>query len=241
MSKYVRDWEWGTKYPNFRKSEFKCPRYCDGYGNGIASSLVDNLQSLRNKYGSVDITSGYRCKKYNSTLSGASSDSWHLLGQAADFKFTSGITKNQSRRIEIVNEIKRMPYVHYTYCNVNGNHPNMENAIHMDCYLVDTDVVEWQKVMNGQYNAGLAVDGSYGPASQKCANNNYLYLGKNAPVHITWLQQQLLWRGYDIGKEGIDGSFGYSTERALKQFQKDHGLDQDGKCGKETTRQLLFY
>ena len=28
MSKYVQDNEWGTKYPNFRKDEFRCP-CCD--------------------------------------------------------------------------------------------------------------------------------------------------------------------------------------------------------------------
>mgnify|MGYP003287851762 CR=1 FL=1 len=33
MFKYVQDNEWGTKYPNFKKSEFKCPcGKCNGYG-----------------------------------------------------------------------------------------------------------------------------------------------------------------------------------------------------------------
>lgn len=40
MSKYVLDHEWGTKYPNFKKSEFKCPcGNCNGYGEGIATTL----------------------------------------------------------------------------------------------------------------------------------------------------------------------------------------------------------
>ena len=116
----------------------------------------------------------------------------------------------------------------------------MGSAIHVDCYLNDIDVMEWQNIMNGQYKAKLAVDGSYGELSQKAANKNYLYRGKNAPIHITWLQQQLKWRGYDLGVSGIDGSFGFATEKALKQFQKDHRLEQDGKCGSNTTRELLF-
>lgn len=240
MSKYVRDWEFGTKYPNFRKSEFKCPRYCDGYGNGISSALVSNLQNLRNKYGSLNITSGKRCKQYNSTLVGSSSNSWHLEGQAADFYFASGITGNQNKRIEIVNEIKKMPNVHYVYCNVNGNHQNMGSAIHMDCYLNDVDVMEIQRILNGQYGCGLAIDGSFGELTRKAALNNYLYLGKNAPIHVTWLQQQLKWRGYDLGKHGIDGSFGPDTKKALIQFQKDHHLEQDGYCGSDTTRALVF-
>ena len=240
MSKYVRDWEWGTKYPNFKKSEFKCPKYCDSYGNGISSALVNNLQLLRNKYGNLIITSGYRCRKYNSTLAGASTNSWHLDGQAADFYFGSGILKNQNKRVEVVNEIKKMANVHYAYCNVNGNHENMGSAIHMDCYLNDVDVMELQRVLNGQYGCGLAIDGSFGELTGNACKKNYLYVGKNAPIHITWLQQQLKWRGYDLGKYGIDGSFGPQTKKCLLQFQKDHHLTQDGYCGIETTKALVF-
>ena len=238
MSKYVRDWEWGTKYPNFRKSEFKCPD-CEGYGNGIASSLLDDLQSLRDKYGSLVITSGYRCAKYNKHVGGINT-SKHLIGQAADFYFSSGILGNQNTRIKVVNEIKGMPNVHYTYCNVNGNHPNMGSAIHMDTNLVDTDVMNWQRMMNGQYNAGLAVDGIYGKLSEGAASKNYLSIGKNAPMNVRWLQEQLAWRGYDLGKYGIDSNFGNDTKNALIKFQRDHGLIQDGVCGVETTRKLLF-
>ena len=238
MSKYVRDWQWGTQYPNFKKSEFKCPD-CGGYGNGIANSLVVDLQTLRDKYGSLVITSGYRCPSYNKHVGGVN-NSKHLVGQAADFYFRSGILGNQNTRISIVNEIKRMPYVNYTYCNVNGNHPNMGNAIHMDTNLVDTDVMDWQRMMNGQYNAGLAVDGIFGNASSEAAKKNYLGKGKNAPLHVTWLQKQLAWRGYDLGKYGIDGNFGNDTNRAVRQFQKDHGLVVDGYVGVETTKKLLF-
>lgn len=238
MSKYVRDWEWGTKYPNFRKSEFKCPD-CGGYGNGIASSLLDVLQDLRDKYGSLVITSGYRCPSYNKRVGGVS-NSKHMSGQAADFYFSSGILGNQNTRIRVRDEIKKMPNVHYTYCNVNGNYPNMGNAIHVDTYLKDTDVMEWQRMMNGQYNAGLVVDGIFGVLSEAAAKKNYLYKGKQAPLHTTWLQQQLKWRGYDLGNYGIDGSFGQDTKNALIKFQRDHGLEQDGICGVETTKKLLF-
>ena len=137
MSKYVKDNEWGTKYKNFKKTEFKCP-CCGSYGNGIATTLLDVLQTLRNKYGNTIITSGFRCTKNNIAV-GGDKNSAHLLGQAADFYFGSGILANQNKRIAVVNEIKKMPNVHYTYCNVNGNHKNMGSAIHVDTYLVDTD------------------------------------------------------------------------------------------------------
>lgn len=137
MSKYVQDNEWGTKYPNFKKTEFKCP-CCNGYGVGIASSLVELLQKLRNKYGAIVITSGYRCPSWNKKV-GGNKNSAHMKGQASDFYFKSGILANQSKRIAVVNELKKMKNYHYAYCNVNGNHKNMGSAIHIDTNLVDTD------------------------------------------------------------------------------------------------------
>lgn len=44
--------------------------------------------------------------------------------------------------------------------------------------------------------------------------------------------QTMLWRlGYDLGSCGIDGDFGKATQAAVKAFQKDTGLSQDGVCG----------
>ncbi|MBQ8892571.1 MAG: peptidoglycan-binding protein [Bacilli bacterium] len=240
MSRYVKDVEWGRQFPNFRKSEFACPKYCNGYGNGIAKSLVKVLQTLRNKYGAVNITSGYRCKQYNSTLKGASADSWHLYGQAADFYFANGILGDQNKRIAIVNEIKKMPNVHWSYCNVNGNHPNMGSAIHVDCYLVDVDVMDLQSVLNSQYGCGLAVDGSFGNLTGNACSKNYLYYGKNAPIHIKWLQNRLIQLGYSVGASGADGQFGNDTLNAVKKFQQDNGLAVDGYVGKETHLKLVI-
>lgn len=129
MVKYVTNWD---KYPNFREDEFKCP-HCGSIGDGISESLVDALQYLRTKYGvGITITSGYRCKAYNDSLTGSSKTSKHLTGQAADFVFADGRMSNQSTRVALMNEIKQLDYFRYTYCNINGNHPNMGSAIHMD-------------------------------------------------------------------------------------------------------------
>ena len=40
--------------------------------------------------------------------------------------------------------------------------------------------------------------------------------------------------GYDLGSCGVDGDFGRMTEKAVKAFQKDHGLTVDGICGPKT-------
>ena len=40
--------------------------------------------------------------------------------------------------------------------------------------------------------------------------------------------------GYDLGPCGVDGDFGRMTEKAVKAFQKDHGLKIDGVVGSKT-------
>lgn len=51
---------------------------------------------------------------------------------------------------------------------------------------------------------------------------------------VKYLQTLLLERGYDLGKWGADGEFGNATEKAVKQFQRDWGLVEDGVVGKKT-------
>lgn len=53
-------------------------------------------------------------------------------------------------------------------------------------------------------------------------------------AYVTLLQTELVQRGYDVGKSGIDGDFGRATEAAVKAFQKDAGLVVDGVCGQKT-------
>ena len=56
--------------------------------------------------------------------------------------------------------------------------------------------------------------------------------------YVTLLQTKLLNRGYDLGKCGVDGDFGKATEAAVKQFQRDCGLTEDGIVGESTWLKL---
>lgn len=51
-------------------------------------------------------------------------------------------------------------------------------------------------------------------------------------------QRLLSDRGYNLGKYGVDGDFGKATEAAVKRFQKDWGLKQDGIIGPQTWEKL---
>lgn len=52
------------------------------------------------------------------------------------------------------------------------------------------------------------------------------------------LQKELKKRGYDIGKNGVDSIFGKDTEKAVKKFQTNNKLKDDGIVGKNTAHAL---
>ena len=56
---------------------------------------------------------------------------------------------------------------------------------------------------------------------------------------VKYLQTLLIARGYDLGKWGADGDFGNQTEKAVKRFQRDWNLKQDGVVGNDTWKMLL--
>lgn len=49
--------------------------------------------------------------------------------------------------------------------------------------------------------------------------------------YVTLMQTELIQKGYNCGDTGADGKFGNNTEKALKRFQRDNGLVEDGICG----------
>ena len=55
---------------------------------------------------------------------------------------------------------------------------------------------------------------------------------------VVKLQNALIDAGYDVGSTGADGSFGAKTLAAVKQYQKDNGLQVDGIAGKNTLGSL---
>lgn len=101
-----------------------------------------------------------------------------------------------------------------------------------------------------QRDYGLREDGIVGENTRKAlrgelakARNPYakptsnIYPGVSS-TGVKWVQWNLVRQGYDIGKYGIDGKYGSSTQAAVKQLQRDRGLTVDAIIGVRTREAL---
>lgn len=53
------------------------------------------------------------------------------------------------------------------------------------------------------------------------------------------LQRELKALGFDVGRWGLDGEFGYDTKNAVAAYQRSVGLEADGEVGPLTEARLL--
>lgn len=123
--------------------------------------------------------------------------------------------------------------------NNNSNSSNSSSNVKKELWEVSISgsiVSDLQKELNKQFAANLKVDGYFGDKTLNACIN----LSKGARGNITRIvQRRLVANGYLIGKFGIDGVFGDSTESSIKSFQKDKKLSIDGIVGKNTWRRLF--
>jgi N-acetylmuramoyl-L-alanine amidase len=97
-----------------------------------------------------------------------------------------------------------------------------------------------------QQSRGLTVDGIVGPETWRALVAARWRLGDRVLTRsigeltvgddVHSLQERLLEMGYDVGR--ADGIFGEQTERALRAFQRECGLQPDGTFGPQTMRAL---
>lgn len=76
-----------------------------------------------------------------------------------------------------------------------------------------------------------------GGNNASATTKNYLEIGDSGS-DVKTMQTMLIAVGYSCGSYGADGSFGTSTDTALRKFQKDNGLAVDGQYGPASEQKL---
>ena len=98
-------------------------------------------------------------------------------------------------------------------------------------------VLRLQKECNAQgFGKGEPEDGI--PGSKTLAGCPLLKRGSRGNI-TKLMQERLISLGYNCGSCGADGINGKDTYNAVRAFQADHGLEDDGECGQRTWRKLL--
>lgn len=97
--------------------------------------------------------------------------------------------------------------------------------------VTNTKWTHWGELKGVDYS-GTAPDPAPAPAPEPAKRPTIRKGNRNQ--YVKELQTDLDKLGYSLGICGIDGDFGTATEKAVKEFQRDHGLAQDGICGPKT-------
>ena len=148
-------------------------------------------------------------------------------------------------------EGKYIMWQHTSSGKVNGISTNVDmNILYEDLPVINNNdnnnsktnnseiVKSLQKALNKDYNCGLDVDGIIGPLTTKAVNNNMV---RNFTVgeFAKWVQERLIAKGYSLNKFGVDGRYGNESEKKVKEFQANCGIDVDGIVGINTVNRLI--
>ena len=148
-------------------------------------------------------------------------------------------------------EGKYIMWQHTSSGKVNGISTNVDmNILYEDLPVINNNdnnnsktnnseiVKSLQKALNKDYNCGLDVDGIIGPLTTKAVNNNMV---RNFTVgeFARWVQERLIAKGYSLNEFGVDGRYGNESEKKVKEFQANCGIDVDGIVGINTVNRLI--
>ena len=148
-------------------------------------------------------------------------------------------------------EGKYIMWQHTSSGKVNGISTNVDmNILYEDLPVINNNdnnnsktnnseiVKSLQKALNKDYNCGLDVDGIIGPLTTKAINNNMV---RNFTVgeFARWVQERLIAKGYSLNEFGVDGRYGNESEKKVKEFQANCGIDVDGIVGINTVNRLI--
>lgn len=208
---------------NFNSYEFRC-----GLGSPCACStiliddkLVEYLQKIRDHFGKpITITSAYRCDSYNKRIGGATG-SYHSKGMACDI-VVSGVTPREvAKYAESIGILGIGLY---------------ETA--SDGHFVHIDTRTYKSFWYGQAQSprttfgGSGVNTSSSSISSNSTATTITLSSGMSGSKVKELQEKLNSLNYSCGI--ADGDYGAKTAEAVRKFQRDNGLAQDGIAGPKT-------
>lgn len=191
---------------NFKSTEFDC----NGKGccteTPIEPELVRVLQILRDHFGvSVNLNCGYRCPVHNAEVSGASSNSQHMKGYAADIVVKGVHPYRVARFLETVDFKGRIGV--YTW-NDKG-----DGFVHVDVRGINSRGIYTEN--NTEYDTISTFTTSIKRSSK----------GR----HVIVVQRKLAEVGLYTKK--IDGKCGSGMEKAIIAWNAAHGRVNDKSWG----------
>ncbi len=107
-----------------------------------------------------------------------------------------------------------------------------------DSYLLAGDILLSSGHTTIVVSNGSSANASTPVVSTSLASGKYPCKGW-AGAEVKKLQQALINAGYSCGNSGVDGSFGPDTDKAVRKYQQDKGLEVDGIVGPKT--QAVLY
>ena len=148
-------------------------------------------------------------------------------------------------------EGKYIMWQHTSSGKVNGISTNVDmNILYEDLPVINNNdnnnsktnnseiVKSLQKALNKDYNCGLDVDGIIGPLTTK-AINSHMVRNFTVGEFAKWVQERLIAKGYSLNEFGVDGRYGNESEKKVKEFQANCGIDIDGIVGINTVNRLI--
>lgn len=96
-----------------------------------------------------------------------------------------------------------------------------------------------QLALNKDYNAGLDVDGTYGPKTESALENRYVKFQETQWL-ATFVQIALYIHGCDPKGVEYPGNIGYWCDAALGNYQTNAGLNSDRIATKNTIKSLCY-
>ena len=202
------------------------PNYDGSVTNNQPSNPVSNEKAV-NYQVKVNTKSGVNCRKEPSVSS------------AKITAYANGTQLTITKELNGWGYANNTGWVDLEYCiNVSSNTSWKGDEKY---YLENVAVGEWQTAMNKGFDTDeLEVDKKFGAGSQAFAKKHLLWSGQahNCPTAIKWLQSRLKER-YGFTKVEVNGKWSDYLTTCVKTFQKNRGLEADGKVGLITTYWLL--